>query len=191
MISSQYFIITGTASVFASSRHIGNKQQCSVFTQSTLDDTWTNINYNDFDLVNNSIVLNTPVISSLIKKIELRVADSQEELGTPVTDISIVSGSIDDIQTIADNIDSINIVGSNIDSLNDIAPNIVKATVVADNIVNVNTVADNIVKVNDVSSNMLKVSTVYSNLSNVNTVSGSIANVNTVGSNIALSLIHI
>ena len=103
MISSQYFIITGTASVFASNRHIASKQHCSVWTKS-LSNVWSQLPYSNYDLVNNSIILNTPILNTLVSQVEVRVADSQEELGTPVNDISIVAANIEFLQ---DNIDDI------------------------------------------------------------------------------------
>ena len=106
MITSQYFTISGTSSVFASGRHIGNKQHCSVWIQ-RINGSWYNLGYGEFDLVNNSIILNTPVIDTLVKKIEIRVADNQEELGTPVTDVSTVSGNIEQVNIVANNISNI------------------------------------------------------------------------------------
>lgn len=149
MISSQFFIISGTASVFVSNRHIGSKTQCAIYAQSSVDDTWTNISYNDFDLVNNSIVLNTPVISTLVKKIELRVADSQEELGTPVTDITVLASNIEDIQLLSDNIGIVNTVATSLSSNDNI--DIIASDLILEDNSNIKIVSDNITQVQDVS----------------------------------------
>lgn len=160
MITSQYFNITSDASIFASNRHISNKQHCAVWVKS-LTNVWSQIPYNDFDLVNNSIILDTALLSTIYSQVELRVADSQEELGTPVTDISTTASIRDKVIVVADNIDSITTVSENIVNLNNIADNIVKAGVVADNIVDVNNVADNIVSVSSLASIRTQLESLY------------------------------
>lgn len=160
MITSQYFNITSDASIFASNRHISNKQHCAVWVKS-LTNVWSQIPYNDYDLVNNSIILDTALLSTIYSQVELRVADSQEELGTPVTDISTTASIRDEVIVVADNIDSITTVSENITNLNNIADNIVKAGVVADNIVDVNNVADNIVSVSYLASIRTQLESLY------------------------------
>ena len=169
MITSQYFNISGTASVFASNRHIASKQHCSVWTKS-IANVWSQVQYDNYDLVNNSIVLNTPILSTLAIQAELRVADSQEELGTSPTNISILAGLNTEIELLASKSNELSSIYDNIDGLIDISDNIVKAGIVADNIANVNTVADNIDDIVIVKDNTTNINIVASDIANVNTV---------------------
>ena len=170
MITSQYFNITSDASIFASNRHISNKQHCSVWVKS-LTNVWSQIPYNDFDLVNNSIILDTALLSTIYSQVELRVADSQEELGTPVTDISTTASIRDEVIVVADNIDSITTVSDNITNLNNIADNIVKAGVVADNMNSIVMVADDLTNINIVSSNKTNIDIAASNITEIQNAS--------------------
>ena len=170
MITSQYFNITSNASVFASNRHIANKQHCSVWVKS-LSNVWTQIPYNDYDLVNNSIILDTALLSTIYSQVELRVADSQEELGTPVTDISTTASIRDEVVIVADNISDITTVSNNIVDLNSIADNIVKAGAVADNMNSVIMVADDLTNINIVASNKTNIDIAASNITEIQNAS--------------------
>jgi hypothetical protein len=113
MVSSQYIPLTENAKVFVSSRHIKRKPLVNVWKKDTLD-AWSQISQDDFDLVNNSIVLDTELDYLVNPEIELRVADSETELVGSPSDISILAGIEDDIQTLSDNITDINTVADNI-----------------------------------------------------------------------------
>jgi len=114
MVSSQYFVITTTAQKFVSSRHIPTKQHCAIYKQLTVDDSWEQFRYDDYDLINNTLILNDEIASTEVKKIEVRVADGLDELDENPSDINIIVANIDDINTNANNIESINTNATNI-----------------------------------------------------------------------------
>ncbi len=114
MVSSQYFVITTTAQKFVSSRHIPTKQHCAIYKQLTVDDSWEQFQYDDYDLINNTLILNDEIASTEVKKIEVRVADGLDELDENPSDINIIVANIDDINTNANNIESINTNATNI-----------------------------------------------------------------------------
>ena len=208
-IQSSFFPITGTnITTFTSTKHIPTKQHMAVWKQSALDDSWSQIANEEFDLITNSAVLKDGVSVSLVKSIELRVADSADELTTSLSDIAIVSsisanvttvadsidnvnttaGSITNVNTTATNIDNVNTVGSNIVDVNKVSAIYSEVQSVANNEANVNTVATNIDNVNTVGSNMANINAVNTNETNINTVSTNINNINDVATSIVPSL---
>jgi hypothetical protein len=104
-VQSSFYIPDGTTRTFPSTKHIASRQNAGVYLQRLEDDVWITANTSLYELVNNSIVFDDAVSSSVYKQIEIRVADTSDELEDSPSDISLVAGSIDDINMIADNLD--------------------------------------------------------------------------------------
>jgi hypothetical protein len=131
-----------TSRTFQVTKHIGDKSKCAVYLQRVSDDVWVLQNQDIYQLINNSIVFDTEISSSIYSQMEIRVADTPDELEDNPSDIAIVAGIANDITTVAGVSGDVEIVADNIGS--------VVAT--ADSIASVDTVASNITDVNIVSA---------------------------------------
>ena len=149
-----FYNTDGVTRTYPSTKHIATKEHVAVYLKDRVSGDWTLAQIELYKLVNNSIIFDEAVDTVVYSEIEVRVADTSDELADSPTDISIVASYINNVRTVSADID------------------------------NVNTVAENISDVNTVSSNMTDVNTVAANISDVNDVSDEITNVSKVGLNI-------
>lgn len=105
---------TGTAlttRTFPSTKHIATKQHMAVWIQETVGDAWVQMDFALYQLINNSCVLNSLLNVVTYKQLEVRVADSTDELiqspsdisivASIATEVTIVAGIEDDVVTVA------------------------------------------------------------------------------------------
>jgi len=170
-VQSSFYNTDGSTRTFPSTKHIATQQHCSVYVKSVATSTWSIVNVADFELINNSIVFDIAPDIALYSQIEVRVADTADELVNSPSDIAIVAGSIANVNTVA--------------------TNIVPVTTVATNIATVQTVSANIANVNTVAGSIANVNTVTTNLPNVNIVATNIADVNSVATTIVPNIAEI
>ena len=86
---------------FTSTKHIPTEQHFAVWLQLVSDDSWVQLDINKYDLLNNSAVLEKAPDTSLYKQVEIRVADTPDELTTAPSDITIVAGISIEIEEVA------------------------------------------------------------------------------------------
>lgn len=145
--SSLFPILADDSKTFTSTKHIPTKQHMAVWKLLVADNSWEQIPYEDFDLVTNTAVLALGLNVSDVSQVEIRVADSADELTTSRSDIAVVAQlkeQIEDIATepltssiidVAANESNISAVGSNLLTDDTIGT-------VAENIRDINTTAD-------------------------------------------------
>lgn len=158
---------TGTAldgRTFPSSKHIATKAHMAIWKQRVSDNVWVQTDIDEYQLINNSCVLNTVVAVATYDQMEIRVADAPDELADNPTDIALVAGVYDDVSIVAD-------IASNV-------------TTVANDLAAVQTNSTNIVKIVEVANNKANIDTVATDIANVNTVADNISHVAAAGSNI-------
>lgn len=170
-LQSSFYNTDGSTRTFPSTKHIATKQHVSVYQKRIIDNVWVLVAVNDFSLINNSVVFDTAPDTAIYSQIEVRVADTADELEDSPSAIALVSASIANVNTVATNITAVTTTSSNIAS--------VQTT--SGSITNVNTVATNIASVNSTAGS----------IANVNTVAGSIANVNSVATTVVPNIAEI
>lgn len=180
-IQSSLYILDGTTRTFPSSKHIATKQHCAVYGKVVLTNVWEIIDFESYNVVNNSIIFALAPSSSTYSQIEIRVADTQDELAGTLDSISIVASSIIDVNTVASSIENVNNTGGSINNVN---------TVAAD-IVNVNNVSTHIGDVISVSSIVADISTVAGLYYPVQTVASISADVSLVASTVSPNIAEI
>lgn len=149
-VQSNIFPITGTnLRTFTATKHIATKANVAVWVQDLLDN-WTKLNISDYDVITNSIVLNTGVSASDTQQLEVRVADNQNELTDSISDVAIVATNIADINSVADDITKVNSVAANIDAVQSVSGDIANVVITANDIANINIVANYITNGNTV-----------------------------------------
>jgi len=101
-IQSSFYSETALNSrTFPSTKHIATKQHMAVWRQQVSDDVWVQMNISDYQLINNSCVLNQLLSQTLYKQLEVRVADESDELATSPSDIAIVAGIATEVEVVA------------------------------------------------------------------------------------------
>lgn len=120
---------------FISTKHIATKQHMAVWLQRKEDSIWVQLSTSNYELINNSAVLISSPNSTIYSQVEIRVADTPDELGTSQSEISIVAGLYDeivalngiknDITTVASNTTNISTVSNNTENINSVVTNIV------------------------------------------------------------------
>lgn len=103
-LQSSLYIPDGSTRTFPSTKHIASAQHVGVYLKLVTNDTWIPVNVTVYEVINNSIVFDTAVSAILYSMIEIRVADTQDELTDSPSDISIVATNILDVNIVADNI---------------------------------------------------------------------------------------
>lgn len=142
-IQSQFY--TGTAldsRTFPTTKHIATKAHMAVWRQLVSDDSWVQMNISDYQLINNSCVLNALLNTVTYKQLEVRVGDTPDELLPSISDIALVASISDEIVIVANNADDVVVVADNIVDVNTVSTNIADVIITADDIVNINLVAD-------------------------------------------------
>ncbi|MDB4681402.1 hypothetical protein OAE88_00680 [bacterium] len=97
-----------TTRTFPSSKHIPTKAHMAVWRKITIGQTWEQVSSSEYQLIANSCVLNALLNITIYDAIEIRVADTPDELGDSISDISLVADNIASVNTVATNIDNIN-----------------------------------------------------------------------------------
>lgn len=134
-VQSEIFSTNYGVRSFASTKHIGQKQNMAVWLQRRSDNLWVQLSQSNYELINNSAVLTTAPNATTYSQVEIRVADTPDELGSSQSEISIVAGLYDeivalngiknDITTVADTSVDVTTVSSNILDINSVVTNIV------------------------------------------------------------------
>ena len=186
-VQSSFYLVDGSTRTFPSTKHIATKQHCAIYLKDKVSLLWSVASVDTYSLINNSIVFDIAPASATYSDIEVRVADTQDELVNLPSDIAIVASNIANVNLVGQSIDDVNIIGDNIDALLVIPANLTSINTVSSNITNVNIIGNNTANINTVASDLLEpaseINTVATNIANVNTVGINIANVNTVASN--------
>ena len=149
-LQSSFYVPDGSTRTFPTTKHIATKQHVAVYFQSVADSTWSIVAVDLYSLVNNSIVFDDAPDAVLYSQIEIRVADSADELEDSPSDIAIVAGAVADIATVSGSIADVETVSTNIGAVQTVSANDANVTTAATNIASVNTVSANIDKVNTV-----------------------------------------
>lgn len=170
-LQSSLYNTDGSTKTFPSTKHIATKQHVAVYKKRVSDNVWVIVPVLDFSLINNSVVFNTAPDMAIYSQIEVRVADTANELEDNPSDIAIIATGIANINTVATNIASVNTTSTNIAS--------------------VKTVSGSIANVNATGASIANVNTVAVSIANVNTVAGSIANVNSVATTVVPNIAEI
>lgn len=100
-LQSAFYNTDGSTRTFPSSKHIPTKQHVAVYLQKVVDSTWVLSDVNSFELIWNSIVLDTAPDVAVYSQVEVRVADAQSELVDAPSNISIVASISSEIQTVS------------------------------------------------------------------------------------------
>lgn len=159
-LQSSFYFTDGTTRTFPSTKHIATKQHVAVYQKRVSDSLWEIASVDIFTLVNNSIVFDTAPQIVLYSQIEVRVADTANELEDSPSDIAIVAGGITSINTIATNIIDVNTVATNIGALKTVSANNSNIVTVSGSIANVNVVGSSIENVNNVGNSITNVNNV-------------------------------
>ena len=182
---------TGTAldgRTFPSSKHIATKAHMAIWKQRVSDNVWVQTDIDEYQLINNSCVLNTVVEVATYDQIEIRVADAPDELADNPTDISTVAGlsaeiirlntSIDNVDTVANELDATNVLETISADLELGASSEIRLA--NDNKDNIDIVAGDTVAINAVKADLANVDIVANNIVDVNTNANSIDSIITV-----------
>jgi len=100
----QSSLYSGTAldsRTFPSTKHIATKAHMGIHRYIILSDTWERVNISEYQLINNSCVLNQLLNTSLYNQLEVRVADTPDELGASISDIATVASIANKVVTTA------------------------------------------------------------------------------------------
>ena len=171
-VQSTFFNIDAIpARVFTSTKNIASKSHAAVFVQYVDGGAFTIVNQSDWELINNSVVFSENVTGF---SLEVRVADSPDELDLSPSDIAIVSSIYAEVVIVSG-------IESDVSTVAGIATEVTKVAAVDSDIA---IVAPNINSVNTVSTNINDVNTVSSNINDVVTVSTNIVDIVSVATNI-------
>jgi hypothetical protein len=117
MLSSQFIPLTEDVRVFVSSKHVKRKPLASIWLKQISDSQWINASTNDWELVNNAIVFDEEVDSTVYSQVEIRVGDTESDLNEQPSDISIVAGLESEIQALSTVVDDLGDIADNLDSI--------------------------------------------------------------------------
>jgi len=109
---------------FPSTKHIATKRHMVVYRRVTETLVWELFGFDEYQLINNSAVLNDDFPTATHDKLEIRVSDTEDELAADPDDVSIVAGIADEIVVVSDNLDSIVNVSDNIEVISECGENI-------------------------------------------------------------------
>lgn len=194
-LQNSFYNTDGINRTFPSTKHIATKQHVSVYLKKVSDSSWELSNSNSYELVNNAIIFIEAPDVALYSQIEVRVADTANELEDSPSDIAIVAGDIANINIIATNIGHVNNVSTNISAvvtvsgnttnINNLSDNIEDVINVSGNINSVTTTSNNIASINIVANDLIEpiseIATVANDISNVNIVADAIINNTGIG----------
>ncbi len=123
MAQQQQIFVIGSGKTFTSTKPIGTKALMAVWVYHGVDEVWSRLNVQDYDLINNSATFTEEYDLASYTLLNLVVADRFDELDDNPSDLSIVAGFrdeiivvagiADDVVTVADNDANITIVAAN------------------------------------------------------------------------------
>lgn len=76
----QYFDITTDARTLVGELHIKSKAHVGVWLQLISDSSWYRLPASDFDMVNNTVVPDTPISASIYSQARLRIVSEEADL---------------------------------------------------------------------------------------------------------------
>lgn len=156
-IQSQFYDGTSLESrTFPSSKHIATKQHMAVWVQQVADDVWVQTDIDSYQLINNSCVLNALLNTVTYKQLEVRVADTPDELTTAPSDISIVAGIATEVATVASIEAEVITVAGDSAVINTVAGDTIVINTVAGDTIAINVVANDTVALNLVADDLAK-----------------------------------
>jgi hypothetical protein len=131
-IQIQYFNMDGEANTFPVTKPIKRKGLTAVYGRDKNDLSFVQFVDSMYDIISNSIVLNTDLVDlERYDLIEVRVADSDDELALPPSYLNLIVKYLPQIITVANNIDSVNEVAKEIRSVERVADNLLYVVAVA------------------------------------------------------------
>ena len=130
-----------SSKTFQSTKHIATKAHVAVWQRRKDNGTWEQLNNTDFELINNFCVLEDTVNTALYDSIEIRVADTPDELGTSLSDISVVAGIASSVVNVSSISNDVVTLSNNTANINSIIANKANIDTVANDIYEVNVVA--------------------------------------------------
>ena len=86
---------------FPSTKHIPSKQHMAVWRRLLADSSWSVMDVSLYQLINNGCVLNSLINTTLYDQIEVRVADTADELGSNPSDTAQVAAIANEVITVA------------------------------------------------------------------------------------------
>jgi len=113
-IQSSFYTPDGSTRTFPSTKHIASKQHMAVWFRRLTDSVWVVQNVSTYELINNTAVLVEAPDVALYDNIEIRVADTQDELTDSPSEISIVAGIATEVVNVSDNMSDVQFVADNI-----------------------------------------------------------------------------
>jgi len=162
-VQSTFFDIgTIPARTFASSKTIASKSHVAVFIQSAPAGSYVIVNSTQWELINNSVVFPDNVIGN---GLEVRVADSPDELETSPSDISIVASIATEVSTVSG-------IASSVSKVAPISTDVTKVAAVD---LDVAAISPYINDVHSTGQNIVDVSAVATDIADVVTCSNNIA----------------
>jgi lysophospholipase L1-like esterase len=124
-IQSSFYNVDGATRTYPSSKHIATKQNVSIWFKQRVDNVWVHIDPTLYSLVENSIIFITAPDISLYSELEVRVADTYEELEESPSAITLVSGALGDITSVVSNLPIIKTVADNISTLTELSNSLI------------------------------------------------------------------
>ena len=89
-IQNQFFTVNGSTKTFPSTKHIATKSHMAVWLQEIVGGNFYPLNVGSYELISNAaVLLNAPSVA-LYSQIEVRVADTPDELGYNPDDIPLL-----------------------------------------------------------------------------------------------------
>ncbi len=118
-VQSQLYVV-GASKTYISTKPIANKQHMAVFGLTLGTGLYEEIQYANYDLINQAAVFNEDFnLQGMYSQIEVRVADTPDELGASTPAIGIVAENIADVIIVADDIDHVIIAADNMQHIVD------------------------------------------------------------------------
>ncbi len=99
-VQTQYYSTDGTTKVFPQTKYIPSKTYCVVYATNITGESEL-ISSSLYDIINNAIVFEEVLDTTTYSDFEIRVADTEEELGDSASDLAIVASIYDSVVTVA------------------------------------------------------------------------------------------
>lgn len=123
-VENSYYPVDGRTKTYPQAKHIATKQHARCFGRNIATELYNVLDSQNYDLINNAIVFQEAVSATVYNQIEIRVADTQEELGESAssiaivasiaTEVVIVAGIEDEVVTVSDNNANVTLVGDDL-----------------------------------------------------------------------------
>lgn len=161
-VQQDFYSADGQNKTFPSTKHIATKQHMAVWLRQSADAVEVQLDSSKYELITNAAVLNTAPSVVIYDRIEIRVADSLDELTSSPSDISIVANISEEVVIVAGIEDEVVIVAGSNTQIVAVGENIDDVVTVSGNLPNINTVAG-------ISSDVTGVAAISSDVTAVNT----------------------